>query len=56
MEFLFKESNPDVKDTIDGKEVTQTGGIVTRTYENLMASMEDIIKNPQEIVQIYTET
>ncbi len=44
MELLFKESNPDVKDTIDGKEVTQTGGIVTRTYENLMASMEDIIK------------
>ena len=44
MELLFKESNADVKEIIEGKEVTQTGGIVTRIYENLMTGMEDIIK------------
>ncbi len=44
MDLLFKESNPEHKEVIDGKEVTQTGGIVTRIYENLMAGMEEIIK------------
>ncbi|QQY80081.1 flagellar hook-associated protein 2 [Keratinibaculum paraultunense] len=44
IELLFKESNPEHKEVIDGKEVVQTGGIVTRVYENLMAGMEEIIK------------
>ncbi len=44
MELLFKESNIDNVVEIDGKEVAQVGGIVTRVYENLMAGMEDIIK------------
>lgn len=44
MELLFKESNPDKVETIDGKEVKQIGGIVTRIYDNLIAGMEEIIK------------
>ena len=56
MDLLFKESNPEHKEVIDGKEVTQTGGIVTRIYENLMAGMEEIIKNlVQEKMQNYIE-
>lgn len=44
MELLFKESNPDNVETIDGKEVKQIGGIVTRIYDNLIVGMEEIIK------------
>ncbi len=44
LELLFKESDPDNSVEIDGKEVAQIGGVVTRIYENLMIGMEEIIK------------
>lgn len=44
LELLFKESNPDVVETINGKEVKQIGGLVTRIYDNLIVGMEEIIK------------
>lgn len=45
MELLFKESNPEVVETLeDGKEIKQIGGLVTRIYDNLIVGMEEIIK------------